>query len=340
MAGIIFSEGSGLNNSVYGKSQEPIRAMIEKNVEAFEQQSQIKNVYFMDKTKNFAEKYTQETSLGNFEDVGENGAYPKTSMQEMIEDAKFGKIKSRANIFATSFNRTREEFAANLLAGGVSAKTKIGTREYATTSADGVALFSASHPSITKGTKAQSNIFSAAFSAYAMDKVQEYMQGFKDDDGHLLNVAPDTILIPNVGELKRAVLAAVGSDLDPESSKNAMNFQAGLWNVLVWNYLPKTIGDKPYFIMLDSKFKDDYMCLPFLDRVPLTVKSDIDPNTDANVFKGRARFMAGFNNWRCISICGEGVSGTTITAPVQTQNVTVMNTTDNPVNTKEVGAGG
>ena len=30
MAGIIFSEGSGLNNSVYGKSQEPIRAMIEK----------------------------------------------------------------------------------------------------------------------------------------------------------------------------------------------------------------------------------------------------------------------------------------------------------------------
>ena len=173
-----------------------------------------------------------------------------------------------------------------------------------------------------------------------MDKVQEYMQGFKDDDGHLLNVAPDTILIPNVGELKRAVLAAVGSDLDPESSKNAMNFQAGLWNVLVWNYLPKTIGDKPYFIMLDSKFKDDYMCLPFLDRVPLTVKSDIDPNTDANVFKGRARFMAGFNNWRCISICGEGVSGTTITAPVQTQNVTVMNTTDNPVNTKEVGAGG
>ena len=110
-----------------------------------------------------------------------------------------------------------------------------------------------------------------------MDKVQEYMQGFKDDDGHLLNVAPDTILIPNVGELKRAVLAAVGSDLDPESSKNAMNFQAGLWNVLVWNYLPKTIGDKPYFIMLDSKFKDDYMCLPFLDRVPLAADGNAAP---------------------------------------------------------------
>ena len=139
MAGIIFSKGSGLNDSIYGKSQEPIRAVIEKNVEAFEQQSQIKNVFFMDSTRNYAEKYTQETSLGNFEDVGENGAYPKTSMQEgyakvvepttwkssfevtqeMVEDAKYGKIKSRANIFATSFNRTREEFAAGLLAGGI-----------------------------------------------------------------------------------------------------------------------------------------------------------------------------------------------------------------------------
>lgn len=184
MAGIIFSKGSGLNESIYGKSQEPIRAVIEKNVEAFEQQSQIKNVFFMDSTRNYAEKYTQETSLGNFEDVGENGAYPKTSMQEgyakvlepttwkssfevtqeMVEDAKYGKIKSRANIFATSFNRTREEFAAGLLAGGVAEKTTIGGREYSTASADGAALFSTAHPSITGGTGAQCNAFQGAFS--------------------------------------------------------------------------------------------------------------------------------------------------------------------------------
>ena len=36
MANIIFSEGSGLNDSVYGKSQEPIRAVIQKSVESFE----------------------------------------------------------------------------------------------------------------------------------------------------------------------------------------------------------------------------------------------------------------------------------------------------------------
>ena len=58
MANIIFSEGSGLNNSIFGKSQEPIKAVIQKNVEAFEQMSMIDKIYYMDTTKNFAEKYT------------------------------------------------------------------------------------------------------------------------------------------------------------------------------------------------------------------------------------------------------------------------------------------
>ena len=119
-------------------------------------------------------------------------------------------------------------------------------------------------------------------------------------------------MIPNVGSLKRAVLAAVGSDLDPDTNNNAMNFQAGLWNVCVWNYLPKTIGGKPFFFMMDTDFKEDYECMPWVDRVKLTVRSEIDPNTDANVFRGRARFGAGFNNWRCIALCGEGVAGKTL----------------------------
>ena len=290
MASVIFSKSSDVNNSIFGKSQEPVRAVITQGVESFEAKSLLSTVYSMDTSTSFAEKYTSETSLGDFEDVGENGAYPKASMQEgfakviepttwkssfevtqeLVEDGKFGKMKSRASIFTTSYNRTR-------------------------------------------GAKlAQANCFTGAFSVEMLDKVQEAMQGFMDDDGNLLNVTPNTIVIPNVGSLKRAVLAAVGSDLDPETNNNAMNFQAGLWNVCVWNYLPKTIGGKPFFLMMDTDFKEDYECMPWVDRVKLTVRSEIDPNTDANVFRGRARFGAGFNNWRCIALCGEGVSGKTL----------------------------
>ena len=335
MANIIFSEGSGLNNSIFGKSQEPIKAVIQKNVEAFEQMSMIDKIYYMDTTKNFAEKYTSETSLGDFEDVGENGAYPKTGMQEgfskviepttwkssfevtqeMVEDAKFGKIKSRAGIFATSYNRTREKFAASLVSGGLENSVKFGGKTYSTTSADGVSLFNTAHPSITKKGMTQSNRFKGAFSTEMLDAVQEKMQAFTDDDGNLLNVAPDTIIIPNVGSMKREIFAMAGSDFDPNSANNAINFQVGLWNVIVWNYLPKAIGNKPYFIMMDSQFKDNYECLPWLDRVPLSVRSDIDMNTDANVIKGRARFGAGFFDWRCMALFGEGVTtGTALTA--------------------------
>ena len=332
MPNVIFSQGSGLNDSIFGKSQAPIKAIIEQGVEAFAQTSMIDKIFSMDRTANFAEVYTSETALGDFSDVGENGLYPETGMregwsvtiepstwkssfaatQEMVEDAKIGKIKSRANIFTTSYNRTREKFAAGLLAGGMGASVSFGGKTYSTLCADEQPLFSTEHPSITEGTADQSNLYKAAFSLTALDRLQELMQDFRDDNGNLLNVAPDTLIIPNSAPLKRAVLEAIGSRLDPDSADNAYNFQLGLWRVLVWNYLPKKLAGQPYFMMLDSQFNGDYLCLPWLDRLPLTVRSDIDPDTDANVWRGRARFGAGFNNWRAIALCGAALPGTVL----------------------------
>lgn len=325
----IYSQSSGVADSIFGKSQAPIRACISDHLEDFQKQSMVDKIFFMDTSKNYAEKYTSETSLGDFVDVGENGAYPKHSIregysktiepttwkssfevtQEMVEDAKMGKIRSRAGLFAQSYSRTREKFAADLLAGGVGSTMTFGGREYDTTAADGKPLFSAEHSSVTGKALTQSNLFSGEFSVAVMDAMQCAMQEFRDDDGNLLSVTPDTIILPNDPAMIRAVLAAVNSEKDPESASNAVNFQVGLWNVLVWRYLPKTIGGKPYFMMMDSKLKETGMCMPFVDRVPLTVRSDLDPNTDANVFRGRARFGAGFNNWRAIALCGAGVEG-------------------------------
>lgn len=333
---IIFSQASGVADSIFGKSQEPIKAIITEQVESFQQVSVIEKLFYMDNSKNFSEKYTIETSLGDFEPVGENGAYPKTGIQEgfakviepetwkssfevtqeMIEDAKIGKIKSRAKQFTTSYGRTREKYAAALIAAGIGKTMEIKGHTYDVTCADKTPMFNAKHPSAIPGKKmTQSNLFKAAFSRKVLNKVQELMQKFTDDDGNLLNVMPDTIIIPNDGELKDLIYAAVGSELDPNTNNNAWNFQVGLWNVIVWNYLPATLNGEPYFIVADSKFLQDYMCIPFVDRVDLTVTSYIDENTDANVFKGRARFAAGFNNWRGMAICGAGFTeGTDLTA--------------------------
>lgn len=335
MAGITFSEGSGVADSFFGKSQAPIKAIIADRVESFQEQSMIDKVFYMDTTSNYAEKYTSATALGDFQDVGENGAYPLTSVQEgyskiiepttwksrfevtmeMMEDAKFNVAESKARKFAGAYNRTREKYAAELIAGGVGTSVTFGGKKYDTTSADGVSLFSNAHGSATKGYKNQSNRFkyTAGTDKYTeiLDAAQEQMQDIRDDDGNLLNIKPDTIIIPNSGKLKRALFAAIGSELDPNTNNNAFNFQIGLWNVLVWNYLPKTIGGKEYFMLLDSDYNKDAMCMPWLDRVSLKVRSTVDDNSDANYWSGRARFGAGFNDWRAISIVGDAMTNGT-----------------------------
>ena len=335
MSGIAFSQASGVNDSVFGKSQEPIKSMITAGVEAFEEKSLLSLIFYMDKTNNFAEKYATMTSLGNFQDVGENGATPQDSFEEgfckviepstwklgfsitaeMMEDHKIGDIKNGAKRFTTSYGRTREQFGAALLANGHQAKMTWGNKTYGITCADGKPMFCKDHPSKIPGNNLkQSNLFKGEFGVAVMDAVQEYMQDFRDDKGNLLNVKPDTIIIPNSGALKRDVLAAVGSELDPRGNNNAWNFQCGLWNVLVWGELPKTINGKPYFIMMDSQFMQENECMPWLDRIKLKVESYIDHNTHANVFSGRSRFAAGFNNWRGAALCGLGFeNGTDLT---------------------------
>ena len=48
MANIVFSESSGVNDSIFGKSQAPIRQFIEKKGEQFEQESIVKRLFRQD----------------------------------------------------------------------------------------------------------------------------------------------------------------------------------------------------------------------------------------------------------------------------------------------------
>ena len=143
------------------------------------------------------------------------------------------------------------------------------------------------------------------------------MQNIKGDNGELLGVAPDTIWIPNDAALKDAVFSAVGADKEPTSGNNAFNHQFGRWNIIVDPYLTAALTDlgksseKPFFL-LDSKFIELNDGPIFQDRVPLDVKSVIDNNNDNNVWQGRARFGAGFADWRFVAV-GNMSTGTDLT---------------------------
>lgn len=331
------SIGSGLNGTIYGDCQVPLKAFLESRGEAFQRESLLPYLYRMGKSRHWAERYSSETAMGDFEPVGEGGDYPKTGFEdgyfrdivnmtfkqsfsvtkELVEDCLLGTMKQRANKLVTAYGRTREKFGRILYAGGLYGTTvSYKGKTFACGSADGQALFSKTHPNKVNGAK-QTNLYKGTFTDTLLGKIETEMQNIKGDNGELLGVAPDTIWIPNDGALKDAVFSAVGADKEPTSGNNAFNYQFGRWNIIVDPYLTAALADmgksseKPFFL-LDSKFIELNDGPIFQDRVPLEVKSIIDTNNDNNVWQGRARFGAGFVDWRFIA-AGNMSTGTDLT---------------------------
>lgn len=331
------SIGSGLNGTIYGDCQVPLKAFLESRGEAFQRESLLPYLYRMEKSRHWAERYSSETAMGDFEPVGEGGDYPKTGFEdgyfrdivnmtfkqsfsvtkELVEDCLLGTMKQRANKLVTAYGRTREKFGRILYAGGLYGTTvSYKGKTFACGSADGQALFSKTHPNKVNGAK-QTNLYKGTFTNTLLGKIETEMQNIKGDNGELLGVAPDTIWIPNDGALKDAVFSAVGADKEPTSGNNAFNYQFGRWNIIVDPYLTAALTDlgksseKPFFL-LDSKFIELNDGPIFQDRVPLEVKSIIDTNNDNNVWQGRARFGAGFVDWRFIA-AGNMSTGTDLT---------------------------
>lgn len=328
MGNITFSFASGLNDTIFGKCQAPVRTMIEHRAQAWEDMSALKHIYNFAPSKHFGETIASMTGMEGFQPVGEGGAYPVDGMQEgfkkfiehmvwknsfpltreAVDDSKIIDLKKRPTSFVNGYYATRERFGAAMLAGGLGTSMTFRSRKFDTTTADGKALFAADHPSAIKGKKAQSNKFAGAFSNEVLGLVSTRMQNFTDDRGEPLTVAPDTIVISNDEKLKAGVFAAIGADKDPDTSNNGFNYHYGMWTVIVWPYLNDLFteavaeGDKP-FILLDSKYNETYEGADWLERVKLEVRSEIAANDD-NVWKGYARFGVGFNDWRAFAIGG------------------------------------
>ena len=330
--GIAFTQGSGLNDSIFGKSQAPIKMFLEKKSEAFEEISVIKELFSMETSNNFGEKITSMTGMSGFAPAGENGEYPKASMsesyskflehvtwknsfeisREAVEDSKLMDMKKQPSAFISGYHRTREMFGAALFAAALEGKNSANFmgKSFDATCADGKALFSKDHPSKLTKTK-QSNCFSDAFSNDALAAAETAMQNFTGDNDEILTLAPDTILIPNQYELKKAVFAAIGADQDPNTANNGFNYNFGRWNVIVWPYLNQFITNgKAPWMLIDSTYNKENGGAIWLDRTPLEVRSEIASN-DANVWKGYSRFIGGFADYRFA--CAGGIeSGTAL----------------------------
>lgn len=323
MAGITFGEFSGLNDSVFGKSIEPIKFHAKKKAEAFEKTSVLPILFSMASSDNWAEKETEMTGIGSWEPMAEGGEIPMDGMQEgysrafehiefskgfaitrkMMDDAKLLKIRDVTDQLMTSYYRTRELFGHQLYVDAALGKTVSQFKKWNVPihCADGMPLFSQEHPSKVDDTLKQCNCCSDEFSVEALSAAESEMQNFKGyTEEEVSAVVPDTIVIPNDWKLKQTVFAAIGSDKDPDSSNNGFNYHFGRWNVIVDPYLNGMLKDgaKPWFLIA-SGYNQEMGGGRWYDRV----KAEIDAEKKTNrtrLLTGYARWSAGFKDWRFI----------------------------------------
>jgi len=333
MAGNVIFMGSGKVDSLYGNVASPIRSIIEEKVESAEQFMASEHIYVKDDLKGYSGLYTYLTNLGDFENVGEGGAYPIDTFEEgyrkiitpftwkdsfsltaeMLEDSSLSKSIGRASAFVQAYKRTREKYAMTLLNNGFNSSVTLGKQSYDATGADGQPFFSASHPSKTKRGGPQSNFYDGALTYDNIAKAIEKMQNRCDDDGNLLNIMPDTFIIRNSAAAKKAVMNFLGADSIFGSSDNSFNYNYGSYNVIISPYMDAIPGcTDEQLIILDSQTNKNTFGLVYAERVPLTIRQYVEDKTDNIVYNGRARFAYGLVDWRVATMIAAGKGGTSL----------------------------
>ena len=95
------------------------------------------------------------------------------------------------------------------------------------------------------------------------------------------------------------------------SDFNDVNINKGMWKLVVDHHWQVTGGAEPYIIM-SSQARDDLNGSLFYDRVPLTIRQEVDVHSHNLVSSGRCRLSAGFGDWRHV-LMGGASAGTTLT---------------------------
>ena len=300
--------------------------------------------------------------------------------KQTMEDGKLMDVDMKANAFIKGYNRTREQYAVAMIGAAlgntgntyedlkITAKSGKGM-DTVTGAIEGdrqqyfhglhkTVLLRDGRPQIT-----QSNKFTATLNFTdgvtpdleekvldVLGQVESIMATYKDDKGNITPVEVDTIFVPQnyrlIDILTRGLKSKYGASMDG----NGINTQYGKYKIVVSPYLSGIDGFKDAdngIILASSSRNKEGLGAVWFDRKPLEVRSYKDDKTEANVWAGRARWGAGFGDFRAMSYISFPTSSasavatnnnaTTIT-PITTsvKAVNIVNSETKPVNTKTI----
>lgn len=239
---------------------------------------------------------------------------------QTIEDGETFNINDAG--FVRGYYRAREEYAYGMLAGALTGSytdpnkgkvfdctgqdTTDGTINGTT-----VAFFHDAHVpagGVTDRSLAQSNKFITSSKVDSEEKMLEVLGALEtsgarvtDDKGNIIGVEYNKIVISNNFKFRNLLETALKTKYTSRMGDNGVNILYGRYEIITVPYLHQYTGfadADQAMILVDDALNTEFMGAIWFERTPLTVDSYIDKKTKANIWDGRARFGAGFNNWR------------------------------------------
>jgi hypothetical protein len=212
-----------------------------------------------------------------------------------------------------------EEYAADFLTKGIATTQTFNGKVFDIAGGDGKALFATDHAYSKGSSSTFSNLFNAEFTYENLTYIEALASDIRDSIGRKINFKYDTIIVPYSNKYDALQLQKIFETLsangNPNTADNAGNYHAGRWNIIWWNFLGSPSGmtaQKSWWMLADSNYIKKYKPFVMQKRKDLTVTSYVDNNTDANIWKGRARMkISPTNSSRGIIACIPGL-GTTV----------------------------
>ena len=398
--GIIYNIEEAIKNSAFNVLQEPIKMILDNQIEAYEKQSIISKFFVMKTTDRYMEEYRSTTSMDGFKPTEDMEVAPISDFEESyfqqftfqiwtnsfviskqtMEDGKLMDVDMKANAFIKGYNRTREQYAVAMI-GAALGNTGNTYEDLKITAKSGKGMdtvtgdiegerqqyFHGQHKTVQlrdgRPQITQSNKFTATLNFTdgvtpdleekvldVLGQVESIMATYKDDKGNITPVDVDTIFVGQnyrlIDILTRGLKSKYGASMDG----NGINTQYGKYKIVVSPYLSGIDGFKDAdngLILASSSRNREGLGAVWFDRKPLEVRSYKDDKTEANVWAGRARWGAGFGDFRAMSYISFPTSSasavatnnnaTTIT-PITTgiKAVNIVNSETKPVNTKTI----
>jgi len=217
------------------------------------------------------------------------GALHTITIQAMQTD-QFGLFDNRAAELRKSMEYAKALFAANFIGGGFSA----------TTAADGVALFSASHTNIGGGANYSSVDTAASLSYISLESLSNVLVTQKDPTGRRMRYSGGTyLLVPRELELRsRRILRSQQIAGSNNNDVNVLVDTRGI-ELLVSDCLGDSAGSTTQYIMVAKR--KDATGLRWVDQVPITPKT----------FSGKMGeiTMSLQSSWACAAVDAYGLAG-------------------------------